>query len=113
MHQLHPDLTGTVIGHHIHEFSKFLIVFKVFKKLDLFLMAELTFGHHHEFLTGHLGVESNQPIRKPPQESAIIFFQAGSKRFHIFPELPLEDGLMLAHEVVLEGDLIGIGQVFC
>ena len=75
-------------------------------------MAELTFGHHHEFLTGHLCVETNQPIGKPLQEASFIFFQAGSKRFHIFPELPLEDGLMLAHEAVLEGDFIGIGEIF-
>lgn len=112
MHQLHPDLTGTVIDDHVHELSKFLVMLQVIKELNLFLMAEFTFSHHHQFLTGHLGVQANQPIRKPFQEAPIIFFQVGSKRFHIFPEFPLEDGLMLTHEVVLKGDLIGIGKVF-
>lgn len=112
MHQLHPDLAGTVIGHHVHELSKFLVMFHILNELGFFLLAELTFSHHHQFLTGHLGVQPKQPIRKPFQEAAIIFFQAGSKRFHIFLEVPLEDRLVLTHEVVLEGDLVGIGKVF-
>jgi len=74
MHQLHPDLTGTVISHHVHELSKFFVLLQVIKELNLFLVAEFTFSHHHQFLTGHLGVQANQPIRKPFQEAPVIFF---------------------------------------
>lgn len=40
-----------------------------------------------------------------------ILLKVSSNRFHVILDLSLEDSLMLDHEVVLEADFIGLGEI--
>ena len=50
-------------------------------------------------------------FRKPFSNLLSILLKVNSNRFHVILDLSLEDSLVLDHEVVLEADLIGMGEV--
>lgn len=88
-----------------------IIGLEVIQKFVFLLRGQLNPGHHDEFFTGHVGFQVVETIWKPFQDFWLIYLKENSNIFHVIPELSSEDRGMLCHEIVLEADLIGFGEV--
>lgn len=109
--EFNGDFSRAVISHNAQKLRELVVVFEVLKEFVLLLFGEGDSSHHDEVFPGHVGPKVVESFRKPFSYLLPILLKVNSNRFHVILDLSLEDSLMLDHEVVLEADFIGLGEI--
>lgn len=111
LHKFNGDFSRAVVSHDAQKLRELIVVFEVLKEFVLLLWGEGDSDHHDEVFPCHVGLEVEESFRKPFSYLLSILLEVNSNRFHVILDLFLEDSLVLDHEVVLEADFIGLGEI--
>ena len=108
--ELDGHLSRALIGHNVQELLELIVGLEVIEKLVVG-GRQLNAGHHDKLFASHGGIECGESLWEPFEDGWLVLREVNSNEFHVVGELLLEDGGMLSHEIVLEADLIGLGEV--